>query len=62
LFTAGIIINEALLMIQGIADLSYKPVPFMSESLLGAACILFCGMLVINYGQRVLATSLRRNE
>jgi hypothetical protein len=52
-FTAGIIINEGLLMLQGISDLDYKPVPFINPLLLTAAFILFTGMLLINFGQQL---------
>ena len=44
LFTAGIIINEVLLMLQGIFDLFYINIPFMSEMLLAAAVIMFAGI------------------
>jgi hypothetical protein len=50
-FTSGIIINEVLLMIQGVADMSYQPVPFVNPFLLVAAVILFTGILMINTGQ-----------
>jgi hypothetical protein len=52
IFTAGIIINEGLLMIQGIADMDYTPVPVINPMLLIAALILFIGMLVVNFGQQ----------
>ncbi|HLG38591.1 MAG TPA: hypothetical protein VI461_02945 [Chitinophagaceae bacterium] len=51
-FTAGIIANEALLMIQGTADMYYYPVPFINQFLLVAALILFTGILFINLGQQ----------
>ena len=53
-FTAGIIANEILLMIQGVADLNYEAVPFINEMLLAAALILFAGIFIINYGQKFL--------
>jgi len=52
LFVAGILFNEALLMTQGVADLSYRGVPFIDSFLLLAALILFAGILIINYGIR----------
>jgi hypothetical protein len=52
IFTSGIIVNEILLMIQGIADMNYKPVPFVNQFLLVAALILFTGSLVVNAGQQ----------
>ncbi len=53
IFVAGIIINEVFLLVQGIADLDYKSVPYMNEALLAAAVILFLGLLLMNIKQRV---------
>jgi hypothetical protein len=50
-FTAGIMINEALLMIQGITDMDYQPVWYINRLLLIAAIILFSGALLVNLGQ-----------
>ncbi|KAA9038147.1 hypothetical protein FW778_15455 [Ginsengibacter hankyongi] len=44
IFTAGIIINEVLLMLQGVYDLFYINIPYMSEMLLAAAIIMFTGV------------------
>ncbi|MFN8253778.1 MAG: hypothetical protein U0V75_18035 [Ferruginibacter sp.] len=52
LFVAGIIINELLLMTQGIAAMTYTPLPFINELLLGAALILFTGIFLINISQK----------
>lgn len=51
IFVTGIILNEVLLMIQGVCDLGYITVPYINQSLLFAACILFTGMLTINISQ-----------
>jgi hypothetical protein len=51
IFTAGIFINELLLMIQGVAGLNYEGVPFIHVFLLASAIILLAGMLIVNYGQ-----------
>ena len=51
IFVGGIIINEVMLMIQGISGLDYITVPYINELLLAAAVILFTGMLIINIGQ-----------
>ena len=51
-FVTGIFLNEALLMIAGIADMNYTPLPFLNELLLLAALILFTGALVINLARR----------
>ena len=46
IFISGIIINEILLMLQGVTGLSYIVVPWMSELLFSAAIIMFGGILV----------------
>jgi hypothetical protein len=51
-FAAGIIINEILLMIQGIEDLYYINVPYINESLFVAALILFTGILLLVTGRQ----------
>ncbi|MDE3142914.1 MAG: hypothetical protein KGL19_02085, partial [Bacteroidota bacterium] len=48
-FVAGIIINEMLLMIQGVAGMGYVGIPFINELLLGAAIIMFSGLLLMNW-------------
>lgn len=50
LFVAGIIINELLLMWQGVAALSYNSINNMNEYLLSAAVILLTGAGVIFAG------------
>ena len=52
IFVAGIIINELLLMIQGVAALSYTGIPYINETLLGAAIILLSGTLVMSLSIR----------
>ncbi len=46
-FVAGIIINELLLMVQGVAALTYTGIPYINMMLLLAAAILFTGNLII---------------
>ena len=46
-FVAGIIINELLLLIQGVAALTYTGIPYINEMLLIAAFILFSGILIM---------------
>ena len=48
IFVAGIILNELLLMLQGITDLAYIGLPFINEMLLIAAVVLFTGLLKMN--------------
>ncbi len=45
IFIAGIILNELLLMIQGVADLQYYAIPYLNHLLLAAAIIMFIGIL-----------------
>ena len=47
IFVGGVIINELLLMIQGVAALSYTAIPYINEMLLAAAVILFSGILIL---------------
>lgn len=51
-FVAGVIINECALMLQGTAALSYQSIPYINESLLFTACLLFAGVLTMNIGFR----------
>ncbi|HLG39653.1 MAG TPA: hypothetical protein VI461_08290 [Chitinophagaceae bacterium] len=52
IFTLGIIINELILMSQGIAALFFKTIPGSNVYLLGAAVIMFSGVLLINLSQK----------
>lgn len=52
IFVSGIIINEILLMTQGVAGLSYIIIPWINELLLAAAIIMFSGILVFNRNSR----------
>ena len=47
-FLGGIILNEALLAIQGIASFSYITVPFANEMLFMIALLLFAGAVLLN--------------
>lgn len=51
-FVAGVITNELLLMIQGVADMNYTPVAYLNQFLLIAALLLFFGIGLINWGLR----------
>jgi hypothetical protein len=48
IFISGIILNEILLMLQGVTGLSYTIVPYINEFLFAMAIILFCGLFVMN--------------
>jgi hypothetical protein len=52
IFVSGAIINELLLLIQGISDISYYPVPHINTMLLIAACILLTGALTLFIGRK----------
>jgi hypothetical protein len=47
LFATGVIINEILLMTQGVAAMNYTSIPFINESLFATALILFSGALML---------------
>jgi len=51
IFVSGIIINEILLMIQGVSALNYESVPHTNEMLLLAAIIMFSGLLLVLFAQ-----------
>ncbi|HRN56610.1 MAG TPA: hypothetical protein PLL71_09170 [Agriterribacter sp.] len=52
IFIAGIFLNELILFIQGTGAISYTSVPYTNEMLLGAAVLLFTGMLILTISQR----------
>ena len=53
IFIAGIIFNEILLMTQGFAALGYHIIPFINESLLVTACIMFSGLFWMNINNKI---------
>lgn len=50
IFVAGVIINELLLMVQGVAALNYQIVPYIQIMLFGAAVILMLGLAIMFVG------------
>ena len=44
LFTVGVLLNEIVLAVQGIAAFSYTIIPYINEILFGVAIILFIGI------------------
>ncbi len=52
IFTGAVILNEALLMVQGVAAITYTAIPFINEMLLGTACLLFTGALLMVLTER----------
>ncbi|MBC7845227.1 MAG: hypothetical protein H7Y10_01890 [Flavobacterium sp.] len=49
LFSIGVILNEIILAIQGLAAFSYIPIPYVNEILFGIAMLLFIGIGTIAY-------------
>lgn len=45
LFSIGVVLNEVVLGIQGIASLSYTLIPNINEALFGIAILLFASIL-----------------
>ncbi len=52
IFAAGVILNEFVLMVQGVAAISYNALPFVNEILLCTAIILFTGALLMSFAKR----------
>ena len=50
-FIAGVVLNETLLMIQGVWSIGYESVPYASQGLFGMAIIMFLGLLQLLQGQ-----------
>ena len=44
LFSIGVVLNEIVLAIQGLAAFSYIPIPYVNEILFGIALLLFIGI------------------
>lgn len=49
LFSIGVILNEVVLGIQGVASLSYTLIPFVNEVLFGIAILLFMSILLVTF-------------
>lgn len=47
LFASGVILNEILLMVQGVSAMSYTGIPFINELLLATAAVLFSGAFLL---------------
>lgn len=50
LFLIGIILNELMLMMQGLAAMGYYRVPYINEILLGITMLMLAGVAIINIG------------
>lgn len=49
LFSIGVLLNEIVLAIQGLASLSYTKIPYVNEILFGIAIILLIGIGFVSY-------------
>lgn len=47
-FLAGILLNELILAIQGIASISYTLIPYANESLFAVSILIFFGLFILN--------------
>ena len=47
IFAGAVILNEMLLMVQGVAAITYNSIPFINEMLFVAALLLFTGALLM---------------
>ncbi len=52
IFAGAVILNEIVLMVQGVAAISYNTIPFVNEILLGTAILLFTGALLMSFAKR----------
>lgn len=52
IFAGAVIINELLLMVHGVAAITYTSLPFINEMLLAAAILMFTGALLMVSAKR----------
>jgi hypothetical protein len=52
IFAAGIVMNEILLLVQGIGALYYINIPHINEGLLLVAVLMFAGLVLVNIGRQ----------
>jgi hypothetical protein len=50
LFIIGVIVNQLFLMLQGLYAMQYTGMPNIAIFLLGAAMLMFTGLVFLNYG------------
>jgi hypothetical protein len=51
--TTGIIVNEIMLMVQGVTAMNYSGIPFINEILFITALVMFTGLATINFSQQI---------
>lgn len=52
IFVSGVMLNEGVLFLQGLAAMNYAAVPYTNQYLLVAAIILFLGLLLLSIAQK----------
>ena len=52
IFAGAVILNEVLLMVQGVAAITYTSIPYINEMLLGTALLLFTGALLMAFTKK----------
>lgn len=52
IFITGVLLNEFILMLQGIAAIRFSDIPYSNYMLLGAAFIMFSGLFLLLTGQK----------
>ena len=52
IFAGAVILNEIVLLVQGVAAIGYIIIPFVNEMLLGTALLLFTGALLLSFSKR----------
>jgi hypothetical protein len=52
IFAGAVILNEIVLMVQGVAAIGYVTIPFVNNMLLGTALLLFTGALLMSFAKR----------
>ncbi len=52
IFITGVLLNEFILMLQGIAAMNYSDIPYSNYMLLAAAFIMFSGLFLLFTGQK----------
>ncbi|MCU0322490.1 MAG: hypothetical protein MUE72_08745 [Chitinophagaceae bacterium] len=54
IFTIAVIVNEFLLLLQGVTFMGYIVLPFVNEALLFTALLLFAGIFMMNLNSNVI--------
>ena len=54
IFAGAVIVNEILLMVQGVAAITYTSIPFINEMLLVSASLLFTGALLMALTKKII--------